>query len=103
MAIGISTDPATLTGLVVTIATQWRDAAGASQQLSAWLAKQGDDAAVAALFGIGPADVPALRSTIGYFATLAGVYHGTVQQGGTGGTGATLFNFDDALVIWAGP
>ena len=28
---------------------------------------------------------------------LAGVYYGTVQQGGTGGTGAVLFNFDNAL------
>jgi len=28
---------------------------------------------------------------------LAGVYYGTVQQGGTGGTGAVLFDFDNAL------
>lgn len=28
---------------------------------------------------------------------LAGVYYGTVQQGGTGGTGAVNFNFDSAL------
>jgi hypothetical protein len=33
----------------------------------------------------------------GYLNTLAGVYYGTVQQGGSGGTGASQFNFDNGL------
>lgn len=33
----------------------------------------------------------------GYLNTLAGIYYGTVQQGGSGGTGASTFNFDNAL------
>ncbi len=38
-----------------------------------------------------------------YLSTINGVYKGTVQQGGTGGTGAILFNFDNALApLWGG-
>jgi hypothetical protein len=39
----------------------------------------------------------------GYLNTLAGVYYGTVQQGGSGGTGASQFNFDNALSTAWGP
>jgi len=39
----------------------------------------------------------------GYMNTIAGCYYGTVQQGGSGGTGATEFNFNNALsVLWGG-
>lgn len=50
------------------------------------------DAALAALF-------------VGYMSTLAGVYYGRVQQGGNtaDGTGAALFNFDQAFSpLWGG-
>lgn len=34
---------------------------------------------------------------------IAGCYYGTVQQGGSGGTGAITFNFDNSLApLWAG-
>jgi len=37
----------------------------------------------------------------GYLNTLTGVYYGTVQQGGSGGTGASTFDFDDGLTsVW---
>ena len=40
---------------------------------------------------------------LGYMSTLGGIYYGIVQQGGSNGTGATLFNFDNALSpLWAG-
>jgi len=40
---------------------------------------------------------------LGYFNTVAGVWFGTVQQGGTGGTGAAVFNFNNAVSsLWAG-
>lgn len=102
MAIGISTDPATLNGEVAAIARAWRDVALESTRLATWLSKQ-DDATVAAAYNIAAGDVAQLRADVGYFATLAGVYNGTVQQGGTGGTGASTFNFGDALTPWTGP
>jgi len=40
---------------------------------------------------------------LSYMSTLGGIYYGVVQQGGTGGTGAVEFNFDNALSpLWAG-
>lgn len=47
--------------------------------------------------GFSPADAQSVLNVLGYLNTIAGVYYGTVQQGGTGGTGATTFNFDNAL------
>jgi hypothetical protein len=47
--------------------------------------------------GFSPADAALMLQYAGYLSTITGVYNGTVQQGGTGGTGATLFNFGDAL------
>lgn len=42
-------------------------------------------------------------AAFGYLSNVAGCYYGTVQQGGTGGTGAILFNFDNELSqYWAG-
>lgn len=53
--------------------------------------------------GFSPADAAAFLSACGYLSTIAGVYHGTVQQGGTGGTGATTFDFNNQLsALWAG-
>jgi hypothetical protein len=53
--------------------------------------------------GFSAADAALFLQYAGYLSTLAGVYNGTVQQGGTGGTGATQFNFSNALsAVWAG-
>jgi hypothetical protein len=53
--------------------------------------------------GFSPADAQTVLSFCGYMQNVAGCYYGTVQQGGTGGTGAVLFNFDSALSpLWAG-
>lgn len=43
------------------------------------------------------------QNMIAYLNTMAGVYYGTVQQGGTNGTGATTYNFNNQLsMLWAG-
>lgn len=47
--------------------------------------------------GFPAADAQLVLNMVGYLNTVAGVFYGTVQQGGTGGTGATLFNFSNAL------
>lgn len=49
------------------------------------------------------AEAQAVLDAFNHMGTIVGVYMGTVQQGGTGGTGATLFNFEDSLTpYWAG-
>jgi len=48
-------------------------------------------------------DAAYAQSLLAYMNTVSGVYHGTVQQGGSGGTGASDFDFDSALApLWAG-
>jgi len=53
--------------------------------------------------GFSAQDAASYQQMAGYLSTLAGVYNGTVQQGGSGGTGASTFNFDNALsATWGG-
>jgi hypothetical protein len=53
--------------------------------------------------GFSSADAATVLQMINYMSTVAGCYYGTVQQGGSGGTGAIDFNFEDALTpLWAG-
>lgn len=48
-------------------------------------------------------DAALALTMIGYLNTNSGCYFGTVQQGGTGGTGAILFNFHQGLSpVWGG-
>ena len=51
----------------------------------------------------GVSDAALALSVIAYLNTVAGCYFGTVQQGGTGGTGASVFNFNQQLAaVWGG-
>jgi hypothetical protein len=48
-------------------------------------------------------DAALALSAIAYLNTVALVYFGALQQGGSGGTGASLFNFNQQLAMfWAG-
>ena len=61
-------------------------------------------AQVQAAFGL--PDLPTaaqMQTCVGLMFTLYGIYTGTVQQGGSGGTGATLENFALGLApLWGG-
>lgn len=51
----------------------------------------------------GISDAAWALTILSYFSQVSGVYYGTVQAGGTGGTGAILFNIHSALApLWAG-
>lgn len=53
--------------------------------------------------GYAQADAESVLNYMGYLNTISGVYYGLVQQGGSGGTGASLYDFDNALCpLWAG-
>lgn len=53
--------------------------------------------------GLSAQDAAAYQTLASYLSAVAGVYYGTVQQGGSGGTGAIEFDFDNALsVTWGG-
>lgn len=81
--------------------------------LNTWINGQGNGLQMLANLGYstvptatnpgGVSDAQLAQNMIGYLNTLAGVYFGTVQQGGNGGTGAILFNFNNELSqLWAG-
>jgi hypothetical protein len=96
-----TTDPASLNAEAASLAARWRKLAAETTEYAAWFHLL-DEAGVEAKFNLQPDTAAALTYAIGLMTTLAGVVHGTVQQGGTGGTG-TMTNFDDGLRVLAGP
>jgi hypothetical protein len=96
-----TTDPATLNAQAATLAVRWRAVAQDTANFAAWFHLL-DETDVEAKFGLDADHASALEYAIGLMTTLAGVVHGTVQQGGTGGTG-TMTNFDDGLRVLSGP
>jgi len=87
----------TLTGLAINL----RNEANTILAQQAYLTGLG----LAGLQGLGftATDAQAVLDAINHMATVMGVYKGTVQQGGTGGTGASLFNFENSLTpLWGG-
>jgi hypothetical protein len=53
--------------------------------------------------GYSSTDATTVLTLFGYLASLSQIYYGQLQQGGTGGTGAIEFDFDNALsAVWAG-
>lgn len=102
MAIGNAImTPAQLNGLAAQIAMQLRANALQALNFQAYVVSLGQAGLVS--LGFSAADATSMLTVAGYMASLAQIYQGTLQQGGTGGTGATLFNFQNALVALTGP
>lgn len=101
MAIGNQPNVAQLNSQAAQYASTWRSIAQQSLALQAYVTGLGSSGLVA--LGFSSADATAFIAAVNYMATMAGIFQGTVQQGGTGGTGASLFNFQNALVALTGP
>lgn len=113
MPVGASIGSDQMNNIITSLAVHLRDVMQDISQLN--LSVNGAAAGLAYLQSIGysntanPAnpgsvsDAALALSTIAYLNTVAGCYFGTVQQGGTGGTGASLFNFNQQLAsVWGG-
>lgn len=113
MAVGATIGKDQMDNILSSLAVGLRDAMTNIAQLN--LSVNGGAAGLAYLQNIGYSNAPnplnpggvsdaALAlATIAYLNTVAGCYFGTVQQGGTGGTGAAIFNFHQQLsAFWAG-
>lgn len=88
---------------ITALAVQMRKVMQAAQDMSTWINGQGQGLAMLEAAGYDPADAALAQQMIAYMNTVAGCYFGTVQQGGSGGTGAAQFNFNQALSqVWAG-
>lgn len=112
MSVGNQSTKASMDQQISAIATQFRNICWAMKNLGTQV--NGQAAGLNYLIGIGysntanpnnpggVSDAQYALNLINYFSTCSGVYYGTVQQGGSGGTGAVLFNFDNAFSpVWA--
>lgn len=112
MSVGQQSTKASMDQTLSSIATQYRNLCQTMRDLSTQV--NGQAAGLAYLEGLGYtntanplnpggiSDAQYALNVVNYLSTLAGVYYGTVQQGGTGGTGAIDFNFDNAFSpLWA--
>jgi hypothetical protein len=101
MPVGNVPTQAQLNAQIAQLATQWRSAALASQYFQAYVSGLGTAGLIA--IGFSSPDATTLLTQANYMLSLSQIYQGTLQQGGTGGTGAILFNFENALVTSSGP
>jgi hypothetical protein len=98
---GLSSDA--INQLLTNYTVQLRNLMTNVQNLS--LNINGQDAGLAFLEAAGydSDDAQSALLAIAYLNTIAGCYFGLVQQGGSGGTGAALFDFNNELSqYWAG-
>ncbi len=96
-----------LTGIAVQMRTIMQQAANLSTQVNgtgqglAYLEAAGFSSAANADNPGDQSDAAWALEVIAYFSTVAGVYFGTVQAGGSGGTGAVEFSYNEALAsLW---
>jgi hypothetical protein len=101
MPIGNQPNVQQLNSQAAQLAGTWRTASQQTLELQAYVTGLGQAGLVA--LGFASADATAFINVVNNMATMAQIFTGTVQQGGTGGTGASLFNFQNALVALTGP
>lgn len=95
MAIGQQATVQSLNSDLTNLATQVRNL---MDEIREWTqGVQDEGSAGLQVIGFTSADATAFLGMAGYLSTQSGVWFGTVQQGGSGGIGATLFNFDNAV------
>lgn len=115
MSVGGQGNTGTVDSSLTNLAVGVRELMEDVTNLSTWVQQQGNSNLQQGLINLGYSTAPstlnpggvsdaALASNLlGYMTTLSGIYFGTVQQGGTGGTNATTFNFNNALgYLWGG-
>lgn len=99
-----NTNPAQLNATAANMALQLRNLMTSIRNFQQWFSQlsTGD---VESLFGLSAADAATMQTMINYMYNVAGVYYGTVFQGGDG-TANSLpikFNFDNGLsILWGG-
>lgn len=97
MSVGQQPTVGNLNGLLAQYAVQLRDVCQAINELNTQINGQNTGLATLEAIGFSAADAQSFLNILAYQMNVAGVYYGTVQQGGTGGTGAIDFNFHQAL------
>jgi hypothetical protein len=103
MTVGNQGNSGQVDSLISNLSVNIRNLMQSAVNLSTWVNGQGDGQTFLESLGYDSGDATTALAAIAYLSTVAGCYYGTVQQGGTGGTGATTFNFNQELSqYWGG-
>ena len=101
MTVGNQGTEASVNNLLSSLAVQLRGVCDEIRTQQTYITTLGQAGLEA--IGFDAADAASVIQMMNYLGNVAGVYYGTVQQGGSGGAGAILFDFDSALSgLWAG-
>ena len=113
MPIGSTIGSSQMDNILTALSVRLRDVMTSIDQTN--LAVNGGGAGLAYMQSLGYSNTPNPQNpgsksdaqlaldTLAYLNTVAGCYFGKVQQGGTGGTGASTFNFHQQLAsVWGG-
>lgn len=102
MSFGNQQDPAALNGQLSSMSIQLRQIMQALKNYTEWFNQLGITN-VETLFSLDSTDAATVSTLVNYMTALQEIYYGQLQQGGTGGTGAAEFDFDNALaILWGG-
>lgn len=103
MTIGSQAGTATIDQQLTSLSLGMRNLLQQVRDLNTFVNGQGNGLSFLESLGFSSGDASSALTFISYLNTIAGCYFGTVQQGGSGGSGAIDFNFDNALApLWAG-
>lgn len=103
MSVGGQASTATVDTAITQLSLGLRNTMQSITNLSMWINGQGNGLATLESLGYDSTDAQSALTAISYLNTVAQVYYGIVQQGGSGGTGATAFNFNQQLSqYWVG-
>lgn len=97
MSVGQQPSVASLNNLLTQYAVALRDACSNIAELNTQINGQATGLATLEGIGFNATDAQNFLNMLADMQNVAGCYYGTVQQGGSGGTGAILFNFHQAL------
>ncbi len=103
MTVGSQPNSATIDNQLTNYALQLRNLMQSISNLSMEVNANNTGVANMEAVGYSSQDAATVLQVVGYMNTIAGVYFGTVQAGGNGGTGAIDFNYNSGLSsLWNG-
>lgn len=105
MSVGVQTSNVGIDQSLTDLAVEMRNVMAKVARLNTQVTNGvvGDALTTLEAMGYNSTDAAKALALIGFLNSVSEVYFGTVQFGGTGGTGAATFNADNALsVLWAG-
>lgn len=102
MPVGDQSSSTTIDSQITSLSLALRNLAQNITNLNIFINGQGEGQATLETLGYDSADATTALQAISYLYTIAGVYFGTIQAGGTGGTDAIDFDYNSALApYWA--